>query len=138
VLLRGAMLAGELTLHGARIKSVASAGPGLGRDATGTGPGVQPGTSPTASASPSASGSQPSGRTPRAGAAADPGPAECGVAGRAGYALDLVLPFTGQPGPCTASTAPGLLAFGWLVRVLAITLLAVYVAGLTRRHPGPS
>ena len=62
------------------------------------------------------------------------------MAGRAGYALELVLPFTGQRGPCTASTAPGLLLFSWLVRVLAITLLAVYVAGLaglTRRHPGP-
>jgi hypothetical protein len=62
------------------------------------------------------------------------------VAGRAGYAVDLVLPFTGQAGPCAASAAPGVLVFGWLVRVLAITLLAVYVAGLaglTRRHPGP-
>ena len=66
------------------------------------------------------------------------------MAGRVGYALDLVLPFTGQAGPCAvpaASTAAGVLAFGWLVRVLAITLLAVYVAGLaglTRRDPGPS
>jgi hypothetical protein len=62
------------------------------------------------------------------------------MAGRAGYALDLVLPFAGQPGPCTASTAPGLLLFCWLVRVLAITLLAVYIAslaGLSRRRPGP-
>ena len=108
---------------------------------------------PSASTSPSASGrrpavsgslpdggSRPPGRTPRTGAADDPGPPECGLAGRAGYALDLVLPFTGQPGPCTASSAPGLLVFGWLVRVLAITLLAVYVAGLvglTQRHPGP-
>ncbi len=76
-------------------------------------------------------------------ATGDPGAAECGVAGRVGYALDLVLPFTGPAGPCAvpaASTAPGVLVFGWLVRVLAITLLAVFVAGLaglTRRHPGP-
>jgi hypothetical protein len=65
------------------------------------------------------------------------------VAGRAGYAVDLVLPFTGPAGPCAVpagSAAPGVLVFGWLVRVLAITLLVVYVAGLTgltRRHPGP-
>jgi hypothetical protein len=33
------------------------------------------------------------------------------------------------------------LAFGWLVRALAVALLAVYLAGLTgltRRRPGPS
>jgi hypothetical protein len=65
------------------------------------------------------------------------------VAGRVGYALNLVLPFTGPAGPCAvpaASSQAGLLAFGWLVRVLAITLLAVYIAGLaglTRRRPGP-
>jgi hypothetical protein len=121
VLLLGAVLAGELALHGARIKSVASAGPGPARDAAGAVPGVQPG---------SALG-------------ATPGAAECGVAGRVGYALDLVLPFTGPAGTCAvpaASTAPCVLVFGWLVRVLAITLLAVFVAGLaglTRRHPGP-
>ena len=65
------------------------------------------------------------------------------MAGRAGYAVDLVLPFTGPAGQCAVragSGTPGVLVFGWLVRVLAITLLVVYVAGLaglTRRHPGP-
>lgn len=48
VLLRGAVLAGELTLHGARIKSVASAGPGTARDVPGAAPGVQPGGTPSA------------------------------------------------------------------------------------------
>jgi hypothetical protein len=66
------------------------------------------------------------------------------VAGRVGYAVDLVLPFTGPAGSCAApaTAAPaGVLAFGWLVRALAVTLLAVYLAGLTgltRRRPGPS
>jgi hypothetical protein len=65
------------------------------------------------------------------------------VAGRVGYALDLVLPFTAPAGSCAVpagSAAPGVPVFGWLVRVLAITLLVVYVAGLaglTRRRPGP-
>jgi hypothetical protein len=58
--------------------------------------------------------------------------------------VNLVLPFTGPAGSCAvppASAQPGLLAFGWLVRALAITLLVVYVAGLTglaRRRPGPA
>jgi hypothetical protein len=66
------------------------------------------------------------------------------VAGRVGYAVDLVLPFTGPAGSCAvpaASAEAGVLAFGWLVRALAVVLLAVYLAGLaglTRRRPGPS
>ena len=62
------------------------------------------------------------------------------MAGRVGYALDLVLPFTGPAGPCAvpaASTAPGVLVFGWLVRVLAITLLAVFVAWPGWPDPAP-
>ena len=66
------------------------------------------------------------------------------MAGRVGYAVSLVLPFLGPAGSCTGTAASGgaaLLAFGWLVRALAITLLVVYLAGLTglaRRRPGPS
>jgi len=66
------------------------------------------------------------------------------VAGRAGYALNVVLPFLGPAGSCAgtaASAGAGLLAFGWLVRALAIALLVVYLTGLTglaRRRPGPS
>jgi hypothetical protein len=69
------------------------------------------------------------------------------VAGRIGYAVDLVLPFlgpgAGPAGMCAVpatSAGTGVLAFGWLVQALAITLLAVYLAGLTgltRRRPGP-
>jgi hypothetical protein len=65
------------------------------------------------------------------------------VTGGVGYAVGLVLPFTGPgagpAGSCAvpvASAAPGVLAFGWLVRVLAISLLVVYavsLSGLTRR-----
>ncbi len=39
------------------------------------------------------------------------------------------------------SAGAGVLAFGWLVRALAVTLVAVYLAGLTgltRRRPGSS
>lgn len=65
------------------------------------------------------------------------------MAGRVGYAVNLVLPFLGPTGTCAGTTAAagaGLLAFGWLVRALAVTLLVVYLAGLTglaRRRPGP-
>ncbi len=66
------------------------------------------------------------------------------MAGRIGYAVNLVLPFLGPAGSCAApatSGGAGLLAFGWLVRALAVTLVAVYLAGLTgltRRRPGSS
>lgn len=66
------------------------------------------------------------------------------MAARIGYAVNLVLPFLGPAGSCAApatSAGAGVLAFGWLVRALAVTLLVVYVAGLTglaRRRPGPS
>jgi hypothetical protein len=70
-------------------------------------------------------------------------PAAPNAAGRAGYALRLVLPVIGPAGSCAGPTgfaATGLLVFGWLVRMLASTLLVIYalaVTGLTRRRPGP-
>ena len=48
VLLRGAALAGDLALHGARVKSVASAGPGQPSEVAGPLPGGTPGTIPAA------------------------------------------------------------------------------------------
>ena len=103
--------------------------------------------SPAATGSPAVSGSRGPGHAPRTGTVAGPGAAECGVAGRIGYAVDLVLPFlgpgAGPAGTCAVpatSAGTGVLAFGWLVRALAVTLLAVYLAGLTgptRPGPGP-
>ncbi len=110
-------------------------------------PVASPVSSPVASpvSSPVASGARSAGGPHRAGLATAARPAECGMTGRVGYAVGLVLPFTGPgggpAGPCAvpaASAAPGVLAFGWLVRVLAVALLVVYLVsltGLTRSPP---
>ena len=70
------------------------------------------------------------------------------MAGRAGYALGVVLPFLGQgagsAGTCAvpaSGASTGVLAFGWLVRALAVILLVVCALGLiaaARRPAGPS
>ncbi|MGP8001675.1 MAG: hypothetical protein ACLPKI_30775 [Streptosporangiaceae bacterium] len=110
---------------------------------------ASPSPSPVASPSPAASPSPvpAASRAARAQPARGAGPAECGVAGRAGYALGVVLPLigpgAGSAGTCAvpATGGTGVLAFGWLVRGLAVTLLVIYALGLiaaARRPAGPS
>ncbi|MGI8448842.1 MAG: hypothetical protein ACR2MP_17030, partial [Streptosporangiaceae bacterium] len=102
---------------------------------------------PSAAAPASASAS-PSVPAPARRAASAPAARQCSDPARIGYAIELAFPVinlnSSSAAQCdvpASGAAPGVVVFGWVVRALAATLLALYTLGLTgitRSPPGGS
>ena len=131
--------------HAVRLAAAASASP-RGDPVRVSQPGGHPAGAP---ARPSGAASPAASR--RAGpaarrAASVPATRQCSDPARIGYAIELAFPVinlnSSSAGQCdvpASGAAPGVVVFGWAVRALAATLLALYALGLTgvtRSPPG--